>query len=51
MAGLQKGDRVVNRSGVHGRVHAVSEATIDLEIADKVVITIDKTSIQRKGDD
>lgn len=51
VAGLQKGDRVINRSGIHGRVHAVSEGTIDLEIADKVVITIDKTSVQRKGDD
>tara|TARA_B100000575_G_scaffold40097_2_gene27655 strand:+ start:45 stop:374 length:330 start_codon:yes stop_codon:yes gene_type:complete len=50
VASLQKGQTVVTRSGVHGRVHAVNDATIDMEVADKVVITIDKMSVQRKGE-
>jgi preprotein translocase subunit YajC len=50
VAGLQKGDKVVTRAGLHGRVHQVDEATIILEIADKVQVTIDKMSVTRKGD-
>jgi preprotein translocase subunit YajC len=50
VAALQKGQKVVTRSGVHGRVSKVGESTVDLEIADKVVVTVDKTSVTRKGD-
>jgi preprotein translocase subunit YajC len=50
VSGLQKGDKVVTRAGLHGRVHQVDEATIILEIADKVQVTIDKMSVTRKGD-
>jgi preprotein translocase subunit YajC len=50
VAALQKGQQVVTRSGVHGRVSKVGESTVDLEIADKVVVTVDKTSVTRKGD-
>src|ERR1044071_585192 len=42
LAGLQKGDKVVTASGVHGRVWEVGEATVQLDIADKVRITVDK---------
>ncbi len=51
IAGLQKGNKVVTRAGLHGRVHAVNDGTIDLEIADKTVVTIEKMSVQRKGDE
>lgn len=51
IAGLQKGNKVVTRAGLHGRVQAVNDGTIDLEIADKTVVTIEKMSVQRKGDE
>ena len=50
VASLQKGQRVVTRSGVHGRVDTVEEATIVLEIADKVRVTVDKMSVARAGE-
>jgi preprotein translocase subunit YajC len=50
IAGLQKGQKVITRSGLHGRVHSVGEATLELDIADKVLVTIDKVSVTRKGD-
>jgi len=48
VAALQKGDRVVTKSGVHGRIDSVGEQTVELEIADKVRVTIDKMSVARK---
>jgi preprotein translocase subunit YajC len=50
VAALQKGQKVVTRSGVHGRVSKVGESTVEIEIADKVLVTVDKTSVARKGD-
>ncbi len=49
VAALQKGDRVVTKSGVHGRIDSVGEATVELEIADKVRVTIDKMSVARQN--
>jgi preprotein translocase subunit YajC len=50
VAALQKGDKVVSKSGLHGRVYSVGETTVELEIADKVRITVDKMSVARKGE-
>ena len=50
VASLQKGQRVVTRSGLHGRVDTVEENTIVLEIADKVRVTVDKMSVARSGE-
>jgi preprotein translocase subunit YajC len=50
VAALQKGDKVVTKSGVHGRIGEVGDNTVDLEIADKVRITVDKMSVARKGE-
>lgn len=50
VASLQKGQRVVTRSGLHGRVDTVEEKTVVLEIADKVRVTVDKMSVQRSGE-
>ena len=50
VASLQKGQRVVTRSGLHGRVDTVDETTIVLDIADKVRVTVDKMSVARSGE-
>ena len=47
---LQKGQRVITRSGLHGRVDTVDENTVVLEIADKVRVTVEKMSVQRTGE-
>ena len=50
VAALQKGQRIVTRSGLHGRIDAVGETTVDVEIADKVRVTVDKMSVARSGE-
>lgn len=48
LAALQKGDKVVSASGLHGKVHMVADDTVVLEIADKIRVTIDKQAVKRK---
>lgn len=45
-AGLKKGDRVSFSGGIYGKVHEVSEHTIDVEIANGVVVTVEKSMVQ-----
>ena len=45
-AGLKKGDRVSFSGGIYGKVHEVAEHTIDVEIANGVVVTVEKSMIQ-----
>jgi preprotein translocase subunit YajC len=48
---LSKDDVVVTNGGAHGRVVEVSADTVVLELAEKVRITFDKTSIARRSGD
>lgn len=41
------GERVQTGAGVHGRIVAVGETTVDLEIADGVVTTWERAAILR----
>ena len=50
VAALQKGQRIVTRAGLHGRIDTVGEKTVEIEIADKVRVTVDKMSVQRSGE-
>ncbi len=43
--GLNVGDKVITAGGIYGKIRAVKETTILLEIADNVKITIDKGSV------
>ena len=43
---LKKGDRVMCSGGIYGKVHAVNDTTIDVEISNGVVITVEKNFIQ-----
>lgn len=51
VGGLKKGDKVVTSSGLHGRISAVHDNTLELDIADRVRITIDRTAVARLADD
>lgn len=44
--GLKKGDRVSFAGGVYGKVHNVAEHTIDVEISNGVVVTVEKSMVQ-----
>lgn len=50
LASLQKGDRVVTTSGIHGKVHEVKGDTLVLEVAPNVHMTVDRDAIRRKPD-
>lgn len=45
-AGLQKGDRVVFSGGIYGKVHAVEDSTVEVEVSNGVIMTVEKSMIQ-----
>lgn len=42
---IKRGDRIITSGGIHGRVTAVSEATMTVEIADKVRIKLARGNV------
>ena len=44
-AGLKVGDKVITTSGIHGQVTRLGEATVQLQIADKVRIEVSRAAI------
>lgn len=45
MGNLKKGDKIVTSGGVYGTITSVAETTINLEIADKIEIKLDKACV------
>lgn len=43
---LKKGDRVIFSGGVYGKVHSVDEHTVDVEVSNGVILTVEKSMIQ-----
>ncbi len=43
---LKKGDRVLFSGGIYGKVHNVDEHTVDVEITNGVIVTVEKSMIQ-----
>ena len=43
---LKKGDRVVFSGGIYGKVHNIKEHTIDVEVSNGVILTVEKSMIQ-----
>lgn len=48
---IQKGDKVITAGGIYGKVKKTDDATIELEIANNVVITVDKGSVYATATD
>jgi preprotein translocase subunit YajC len=44
---LRKGDRIVTSGGLHGRVTAVSDTTLTVEIADRVRVKIARGNVSQ----
>lgn len=49
LSSLKKGDDVVTQGGVLGKVYAVAEKAVTLEVANGVRIRVLKSSIQARG--
>jgi preprotein translocase subunit YajC len=45
LAALKVGDRVVTTGGIHGTITRVSEASLQLQIADKVRIEVSRAAV------
>ncbi|MBI5598538.1 MAG: preprotein translocase subunit YajC [Deltaproteobacteria bacterium] len=45
---LQKGDNVVTRGGIYGRVSNVKDDSLIIEIADNVRIKVERSAVQEK---
>ena len=45
MSNLQKGDKVILSSGIHGTVAGIEEKTVLIQIADNVKVKFDKSAI------
>ncbi len=43
---LKKGDRVVFAGGIYGKIHSVEATTVEVEIANNVIVTVEKNYIQ-----
>lgn len=47
--GLEAGSKVMTAGGIHGKVRSVKDTTYTVEIANGVVITVDKNSVYPVG--
>jgi len=46
---LKKGDEVVTLGGIHGKIHAVSDTTVSLEVDKSTKLIVEKSSISLEG--
>lgn len=47
LAGLKRNDRVTMASGLHGRIVALGDTVVTVEIAPKVQVDFDRSAIER----
>ncbi len=45
---LKPGDKVVTAGGIHGAIVAVRERTVEIQVADRVVLTFDKYAVRKR---
>ena len=43
---MQKGDRLIFGGGIHGKVHSVGDTTVEVEVANGTIITVEKGMVQ-----
>lgn len=42
---IEKGDKVTTTGGIYGKVNDVKDNTVSLEIADKIIVKVDKAAV------
>lgn len=45
VSNLKKGDRIITSGGLHGRITGLDDATLTLEIADKVRVKVGRSNV------
>lgn len=45
-SGLKKGDRVIFSGGIYGKVHQVDKHTVEVEVSNGTILTVEKNMIQ-----
>lgn len=48
---LTVGDRVVTAGGIHGVIRKIGERTVEVEVANGVVLRLDKYAIRKRQED
>jgi preprotein translocase subunit YajC len=48
---LQKGDKIITTGGIYGKITDVKDTTVTVEIADKVLVKIDKSAVLKDTSD
>jgi len=48
---MKQGDPVVTSGGIYGKIKDIKETTVTVEIADKVLIKVDKNSVFATAED
>jgi len=49
--GLKKGDKVLTTGGIYGKINDVKDTSVTLEIADNVIVRVDKTAVVKDAVD
>jgi len=42
---LKKGDKVATTGGIYGKINDIKDTTVTLEIADNVIVKVDKSAV------
>ncbi len=42
---MQKGDRVIFSGGIHGKVHSVDATTVDIDVSNGIIVTVEKSMV------
>lgn len=48
---IEIGDEVITAGGIYGRVRTIGETTLEIEVADGVVLTLAREAIARRRED
>lgn len=48
---LKRGDKVLTSGGLYGKINDVKDTTVTLEIADNIIVKVDKTAIVKDASD
>lgn len=48
---LQKGEKIVTTGGIYGKITEISGNTVDIEVADKVRLRVDKNAVLKEPGD
>jgi len=43
---MQKGDRIIFSGGIYGKVHSVGDTTVEVEVANGTILTVEKNMVQ-----